>query len=92
MKNLLYHSYGNECSIEDYSIELGIARPYIEEIVNRLVEVTLLKKEGNKYITNFAFIDKAVLNKILDSLSSSFIALDKVGCEICKYAAAAETV
>lgn len=63
-KNLLYHSYNNPCTIEDYSLELGIARPYIEEIVNRLVEVTLLKKEGNKYITNFAFIDKNTMNEI----------------------------
>ena len=63
-KNLLYHSYNNPCTIEDYSLELGIARPYIEEIVNRLHEVTLLKKEGNKYITNFAFIDKNTVNKI----------------------------
>ena len=63
-KNLLYHSYNNPCTIEDYCLELGISRPYIEEIVNRLVEVTLLKKEGNKYITNFAFIDKATINEI----------------------------
>ena len=63
-KNLLFHSYNNPCTIEDYSLELGIARPYIEEIVNRLVEVTLLKKEGNKYITNFAFIDKNTMNEI----------------------------
>lgn len=66
-KNLLYHSFNNPCTIEDYSLELGIARPYVEEIVSRLTDVTLLKKEGNKYITNFAFIDKAVLNKILDT-------------------------
>ena len=63
-KNLLYHSYDNPCTIEDYSLELGIARPYIEELVDRLVEVTLLKKEGNKYITNFAFIDENTINEI----------------------------
>ena len=42
VKNLLYHSYGNECSIEDYSIELGISRPYIEEFVNKLENVDFL--------------------------------------------------
>ncbi len=63
-KNLLYHSYDNPCTIEDYSLELGIARPYVEEIVDRLVEVTLLKKEGNKYITNFAFINKNIVSEI----------------------------
>ena len=62
-KNLLYHSYNNPCTIEDYSLELGISKPYVEDIVNQLVEVTLLKKiEGNKYITNFPYITKDILN------------------------------
>ena len=61
-KNLLYHSYDNPCTIEDYSLELGISRPYVEDIVNQLVEVTLLKKEGNKYITNFPYITKDIIN------------------------------
>ena len=43
-KNLLYHSYDNPCTIEDYSLELGMARPYVEDIVDQLVNVTLLKK------------------------------------------------
>ena len=57
-KNILFHSYDNPCTLEDYSLELGISIPYIEEIVNELVEVTLLTKEGNKYITNFPIITK----------------------------------
>ena len=61
-KNLLYHSYNNPCSIEDYSIELGISKPYVEDIVNQLVKVTLLKKiDGNKYITDFPYITKEIL-------------------------------
>ncbi len=62
-KNLLYHSYNNPCSIEDYSIELGISRPYVEDIVSQLVNVTLLKKlDHNKYITNFPYITKDILS------------------------------
>ncbi len=57
-KNILFHSYDNSCTLEDYSLELGISIPYIEEIVNELVEATLLTKEGNKYITNFPIITK----------------------------------
>ena len=64
-RNLLYHSYNNPCTIEDYSLELGIARPYIEEIVNRLTEVTLLRKVGkDKYVTDFAFLSKEVQQEI----------------------------
>ena len=62
-KNLLYHSYDNPCTIEDYSLELGISRPYVEDIVSQLVKVTLLKKvDNNKYITNFPYITKDILN------------------------------
>ena len=67
LKNLLYHSYGNECSIEDFSIELGIARPYVEDYVKRLVKKDfLLKLENNKYLSNVAFIDKKDRREILD--------------------------
>lgn len=61
-KNLLYHSYNNPCTIEDYSLELGMARPYVEDIVDQLVKVTLLKKVDNKYVTNFPYITKDILN------------------------------
>ena len=62
-KNLLYHSYDNPCTIEDYSLELGMARPYVEDIVDQLVKVTLLKEvDNNKYITNFPYITKDILN------------------------------
>ena len=62
-KNLLYHSYDNPCTIEDYSIELGIARPYVEDLVGQLVNATLLKKvDNNKYITDFPYVTKDILN------------------------------
>lgn len=71
-KNLLYHSYNNPCTIEEYSLELGISRPYIEEIVNKLVDVTLLKKEGNKFITDFGFIDKVIIKEI-NKIKSKYV-------------------
>lgn len=67
IKNLLYHSYGTECSIEDFSIELGIARPYIEEYVEKLFKKDfLIKLENGKYLSNVAFIDKKERREILD--------------------------
>ena len=73
-KNLLYHSYNNPCTIEDYSLELGISRPYVEDIVNQLVSVTLLKKVDDKYVTNFPYITKDILNSnakiLLDNYQS----------------------
>ena len=67
VKNLLYHSYGNECSLEDYSIELGISIAYIEEFVNKLESKDfLIKRDNGKYLTNVAFIDKKERREILD--------------------------
>ena len=72
-KNLLYHSYDNPCTIEDYSLELGMARPYVEDIVDQLVNVTLLKKvEKNKYITNFPYMTKDVLNSNANILLENY--------------------
>lgn len=70
-KNLLFHSYNNPCTLEDYALELGISIPYIEDLTRQLVEATLLKKIENKYITNFAFMSKENLLE-LDELLLTF--------------------
>ena len=55
IKNLLFHSYDNPCSLEDYSIELGISIAYIEDYIRGLVEKEfLIKQENGKYLTNIA--------------------------------------
>ncbi len=57
-KNILIHASNNPCTIEELSIELGIATPYMEEEVALLEKITLLKKIDDKYITNFFIVDK----------------------------------
>lgn len=65
-QNLLLHSYGNPCSLEDYAIEMGISLPYIENIVKTLEHATLLiKDEKGKYLTNFIMVDKNTDCKVL---------------------------
>ena len=72
-KNLLYHSYDNPCTIEDYSLELGISRPYVEDIVDQLVKVTLLKKvDSNRFITNFPYITTDILNSNANVLLDNY--------------------
>lgn len=64
IKNLLYHSYNNPCSIEDYSIELGISVAYVEDYVKQLVKKEfLIKQDNGKYLTNIAFADKKNKNQ-----------------------------
>ncbi|MBQ8403423.1 MAG: sigma-70 family RNA polymerase sigma factor [Clostridia bacterium] len=57
-KNILVHASNNPCTLEELSIELGIAMPYMEEEVALLEKATLLKKLDDKYITNFFIVDK----------------------------------
>ena len=52
-KNILLEASNNPSTLEELSVELGIALPYIEEEADILERATLLKKEGDKYITNF---------------------------------------
>lgn len=64
-KNILLQANNNPSTIEELSIELGIAAPYMEEEVGRLVKATLLKKLGDKkYVTNFFIEDSECQLKI----------------------------
>lgn len=57
-KNILLEASNNPSTIEELSIELGTAVPYMEEEVEILVNGTLLKKVGGKYITSFFITDR----------------------------------
>ena len=57
-KNILLQASNNPSTIEDLSIELGIALPYMEEEVEILHRATLLEKQGDKYITNFFILNR----------------------------------
>ena len=57
-KNILLHASNNPSTLEELSVELGIALPYMEEEVAILHRATLLEKQGDQYITNFFILDK----------------------------------
>ena len=52
-KNILLEASNNPSTLEQLSVELGIALPYVEEEVELLCKAALLKKDGDKYLTNF---------------------------------------
>lgn len=84
-QNLLLHSYGNPCSLEDYAIEMGISLPYIENIVKSLEYATLLIKDQNgKYLTNFIMIDKDIDLKVLKLIKQRSNEYTKLIVEYCK--------
>ena len=57
-KNILLQASNNPSTLEELSVELGVALPYMEEEVEILRRATLLDKQGDKYITNFFIMDK----------------------------------
>lgn len=62
-KNVLLEAADNPSTVGELSIALGIASPYMEEEVNSLVNATLLKKTGDKYVTNFPIISAETQKK-----------------------------
>ena len=62
-KNILLEAADNPSAVEELAVALGIAVPYMEDEVNDLVRATLLKKTGNKYVTNFPFVSKETQEK-----------------------------
>lgn len=57
-KNILLEADNNPVTVDQLAVELGIARPYMEEEVHLLTQCTLLKQMGDKYVTNFCIINK----------------------------------
>ena len=69
--NILLQASNNPSTIEELSIELGIALPYMEEEVEILHRATLLKKQGDKYITNFFILDKDCRMEVYHALRNT---------------------
>ena len=69
--NILLQASNNPSTLEELSIELGIALPYIEDEVEILHRATLLEKQGDKYITNFFILDKDCRMEIYHALRNT---------------------
>ena len=63
-QNIFLACYDNPMTAEELAIEVGVALPYIEDILAHLLAQTLLVKHGNRYETNFPIISREVQRKI----------------------------
>ena len=52
-QNVFLACYDNPMTVEELAIEVGVALPYMEDVVNYLTSQMLLIKTGDKYVTNF---------------------------------------
>lgn len=66
-KNILLAAHRNPSTAEDLAMELGIALPYMEDELERLVNETLLIKNGDKYEANLPIISAATQRKVYDN-------------------------
>ena len=67
-KNILLEASNNPSTIEELSVAVGVAMPYIEEEVAELEHDQLLKKVGNRYITNFFIESHSLQTEIRNEL------------------------
>ncbi len=63
-KNILLAAYRTPSTAEELAMEVGVALPYMEEELSLLVDATLMKKNGNRYETNFFIASAEAQEKI----------------------------
>ncbi len=68
-KNIMLAAYRTPSTAEELAVELGVALPYMEDELKLLEEATLIRKNGNKYETNFFIQSAAGQGAIYDHLS-----------------------
>ena len=57
-KNIFLAAYENPLTAEELSLELGMALPYMEDELEFLVREQLLRKEGDRYLTDFHIVSR----------------------------------
>ncbi len=62
-KNILLQAYGNPSNAETFSLELGVALPYMEDELEYLTRETFLIKKDKKYQTAFPIISASAQEK-----------------------------
>lgn len=73
-KNILLEAYRNPSTMQELSLALGIAMPYLEDYVEEMTEATLMIRKGDKqetatYETNFVIISAESMRKMNDKLA-----------------------
>ena len=71
-QNILLAAYKFPMSVQELSIELGIAAPYIEDEAEYLTEQSLMKKSGKKYQTDFVILPDCTMGIIEKVYESCF--------------------
>ena len=63
-QNILLEAYGNPSTAEEFSLELGVALPYMEDELEWLTKETFLIRDGNKYQTAFPIVSRSAQEQV----------------------------
>lgn len=67
-KNILLAAYRTPSTAKELAIELGVALPYMEDELEKMVAATLLRKNGEKYETNIFIVSSSAQARIYSNL------------------------
>ena len=84
-KNIMLAAYRTPATAEELAMEVGVALPYMEEELSTLVDATLMKKNGDKYETNFFIVSAEAQEKIFAHLRGIAPELTKAIIDTIKY-------
>lgn len=84
-KNILLAAYRTPSTAEELAVEIGVALPYMEDELCQLTEATLLKKNGEKYETNFFILSARGQEGIYSHLRGLAPELAGAVCEALEY-------
>lgn len=84
-KNILLAAYRTPSTADDLAVELGVALPYMEDELEKMIATTLLRKNGNKYETNIFIVSANAQERIYSNLRKIAPALTKAVTTLLDY-------
>jgi RNA polymerase sigma factor (sigma-70 family) len=67
--NIALAAYRTPSTAEELAIELGVALPYMEDELDNMARLTLMRKNGNKYETAFFIISAKAQERVNEHVS-----------------------
>lgn len=83
-RNILLEASDNPSTLEELAMALGVAAPYMEEEVALLTKATLLKKQGDRYVTDFCILDGETQKHLRKTLRADSEGRTEAVCRIAR--------
>lgn len=82
-KNIVLEAYNNPSTVEELSLALGIAAPYIEdELLNLIDSEVVIKHSNGRVETNFVIIDAETQKRTQELMEEAGKRISPVICEV----------